>query len=259
MNGKMQSTAVVIRSYNNRHVAKAVKNYLTIGVGRVIIVVNTSADKGATRGFLGTTAQDPRVQVIEMTEGYSWSNALNRALMAIQMANVGKRQRGETEFRFVLNASVEALFTADHLAAMLDAATDDPRIGVVGTSFQGRQDGNRISLGRSYRHPRNTGMLVRIEAMGVMSAGFDNRCDDLGGMEDIDFTLRMISLSGLRTEMLDLNVPLVVGVHYDQRTKEQREQAAMDNIVANWRSLFTLGTEERDRIEAVISEMGLEE
>jgi hypothetical protein len=258
MIGKLFSTVAILRSYNNKFVEKQVRNLLTIGLGHIIVVVNAPADKGATRGYLGDLVTDSRVQVIEMTEGYSWANALNIALMAIKIANVRRVQARKAAFRFVFTVSVEAGFTKAQIEDMLDAATDDLSVGVVGTSFRGIQDGNEISLGRSYQHPRNTGMLIRLEAFGCHMGGFDARCDAMGGMEDIDFCLSMTALSELRVEMLDLKVRLVVGTNYHQPTKEVREREAMDKIIAMWRGLFPLETEERSRIESAISEMGLE-
>ncbi len=258
MNGKLSATVAVIRSYNNKHVTTQVKNLLTAGIGRVIVVTNGPADKGATPGYLGTLVNDVRVQIIEMTEGYSWANALNVALKAIQMANVSRRISWYPEFRFILNVSVEAQFTRAHLEAMLDAATDDRMIGVVGTSFEGRLDGNLVDLGRSYRHPRNTGMVIRLEAFGAMLGGFDARCDGMGGMEDIAFVLEMLALSNLQYKMTDLQVPLILGQHHHQPTKEEREQGAMDKILAFWRNLFPQNSPERERIDSAIATMGLD-
>lgn len=254
MRDKLAATAAIVRSFNNKHVEKQVRNLRNAGIGRVIVVSDATRDKGATRGFLAGLLESGNVQLIEMHEGYSWSNALNIALKAVLMANI----RTRNQFRFILNVSVEAQFTSTHLETMLDAATNDLSIGVVGTSFQGKQDGNVISLGRSYRHPRNTGMLIRIEAFGPMMGGFDARCDSIGGMEDIDYILGMLSVSNFTYKMLDLQVPLVVGANYHQPTKEKNEQAAMDKIIAHWLGLFPVGTNERQRIEDAISKMGLD-
>lgn len=254
MRDRLDQTAAILRSYNNKFVQKQVSNLCNAGIGKIIVVTDGNKDKGATRGFLGGFIEAGHVQLIEMHEGYSWANALNIGFKAVFMANVRERNR----FRFVMNISVEAQFTRQHLEAMLDAAINDPKVGVVGTSFEGRQDGNIISLGRSYRHPRNTGMLVRIEAFGPLMGGFDARCDAIGGMEDIDFLLGMLALSEYSYTMLDLQVPLIVGANYHQPSKETREQEAMDKIVLHWRSLFPTHTDERQRIESAIQRMALD-
>lgn len=256
---RLKSTVAVIRTYLNPHIEKQVKNFLTIGVGRVIIVVNAPVDKGSTRGFLGNLIRDPRVQLIEMYEGYTWSNALNRALMSVQMLNIKSRKKCEPEFRYILNVSIESQFTADEVKEMINAAAEDIKIGVVGTSFTGIQDGNIIELGRSYRHPRNTGMLIRIEAFGAFWGQFNNYCDDIGGMEDIDFVLGMLATTDLKVEMLDLGVKLIVGKNWHQPTKEVREQRAMDIIFKRWRILYAEGSSEYIRINEVIEIMKLEE
>lgn len=258
MKGKLAATAAVIRSFNNPHVTKQVRNLLTYGIGKIVVVTDASRDMGSTRGFLGSLLDEGRVELHEMATGYSWSNALNLGLHVIQMANAESAATGKPAFRFVLNTSVEALCTKKHLEAMLDMATDDPDIGIVGTSFVGKQNGNVVDFGRSYLHPRNTLMLIRLEAFAAVFAGFDPRCDSMGGMEDINFLLAILVLTTLRYEMLDLRVPLVVGAHWDQPTKERREQAAMDQIIAMWRSFFPTGTPQRDRIERAIARMGID-
>ena len=255
---RLKSTVAVIRTYNNPHVVKQVKNFLRIGVGKIIVVVNEAQDKGSTRGYLGRLVRDRRVQILDIFEGYTWSTALNRALMAVKMANIQLRKKHQPEFRFILNVSVESQFTQEHVVAMINIAAEDPKIGVVGTSFSGVQSGNIISPGRSYRHPRNTGMLIRIEAFGPFWGQFDPFCDDIGGMEDIDFILGMLATTDLKVKMLNLKVRLVVGKNYHQPTKEKREQKAMDIIFKRWRKLFCPGSPERERINEVIRSMKLE-
>jgi len=249
MNGKMKATAVVIRSYNNPNVTKAVKRFLDMGVGKIHVVVNAAPDKGATHAFLSEVS-DNRLVILDMEEGYSWSNALNLSLMSLHIGNAG----GDG-IRYVFNVSVEALFESRDVEAMLDAITDEPETAVVGTSFEGRQDGNVADLGRSYNHPRNTGMLLSLKTLGDLWCGFDAWCDAAGGMEDIDFILRTRALSSRRVVMLDLRVKIILGKHYHQGEKEKREQAAMDQIIARWRALFKLGSPERKRIDEVISQM----
>ena len=258
MIGKKDATVAIIRSYNNRFVVKQVKNLLTIGVGRIIVVTNGPADKGATRGYLATLLDDSRVELVEMAEGYSWSNALNAGMKAMQMANIERSTADKTAFRFIFPVSVEARFTRSHLEKMLDAITDNAKTAVVGTSFAGSLDGSPVSLGRSYRHPRNTGMLIRVEAFKAIMGCFDPRCDSMGGMEDIAFLLELLALSDMRYEMVDLSVPLILGQHYDQVGKEVREQKAMDKIVAYWRSLYQTGSPQRERIDSAIATMGLD-
>lgn len=260
MDGKLKATAAIVRCWKNPHVERQVRNLLTIGLGRIIVVVDAAKEAPdlVTRGFLGELVRDARVQLIEMQSGFTWTHALNRALMAVQMENV-RRRDGRSPIRFLLPISVEAHATRTHIETMLDAATDDPSVGVVGTSFAARQNGNAVELGRSYRHPRNTMMLIRLEALGSLAPGFAAWCDDLGGMEDIEFVLRMRALAGLQVVMLDLTVPLIVGVNWDQAQKEQRERSAMDAIIATWRQLFPDPSPELERINEVIRDMRLEE
>lgn len=227
----MKSTVAVIRSYNNAAVVKQIKA-LRAFLPSVIVVTNGEQDKGATRAWL-EELNDPNVHLLEMMSGYTWSNALNRALHHIDLMNA---EHGERPFEFVFNVSVEARFRKEHLEAML-AEFADPKVGVVGTSFRGVQEGNMISLGRSYRHPRNTGMVVRLSVFDHrMVRDFDPYCDDIGGMEDIDFVYRLKAFAKLETKMLDLGVDLIVGKHYNQTQKEARERDAMDKIFHRYRT-----------------------
>lgn len=251
MSKLMSTTAVVVRCWNNPHIEKVVKRYLDMGMGLVVVVVNSTPDKGATRAWLADV-HDSRLVVLDIFEGFNWSPALNRALMSIQMANLSGKH-----IRFVLNASVETLFTSADVHAMLCEFADDT-VGVVGTTFDLRLNGNSVSGGRSYRHPRNTGMIIRLSVFGVTHGAFDAYCDDVGGMEDIDFILSMLALSKFRPIMLDLGVRLIVGVNYNQAQKELREQEAMNKIIARWRALFCNGTLERKRIDKVIVDMSID-
>ena len=224
---KLNQTVAVVRTYNNRAVVKTVRS-LTAFIGHVIVVVRNDIDKGSTRAWL---AGMRNVSIIEMDIGYSWSNALNRALHKIVELNVDRAR----PYRYVLNVSVEARFTKDHVLEMLNTFTDSD-VGVVGTSFSATQDGNPVGLGVSYMHPRNTGMIVdlRVFENPMLRLGFDPFCDDIGGMEDIDFIYRLAAFSDFKTEMLDLCVPLVVGVNHNQELKEAAEQAAMRKIFARY-------------------------
>lgn len=243
--------AAVIRSYNNKHIVGQVKAYLKMGLGRVIVVVNAAQDKGATPAWL-RQIRDDRLQVIELHEGYSWSSGLNAGLMALELSNYSRKA-----IEFVFNVSVEAKFETSDIQEMLEQFEQET-VGVVGTSFDGRLDGNSVDLGRSYRHPRNTGMMIRLGSLPSFRGFFDPWCDQVGGMEDIDFVFRMTLAGAFSYKMLDLQVRLILGKHYDQETKEVRERKAMDKIISRARSVCRQGSPEISRVETAIVEMALE-
>ncbi len=253
----LKKVVAVVRAYNTPEIAKQTKNLLSIGVGRVVVVVNAERDNGSTIGYLGDLTKDPRVQVLEILKGYTWSVALNRALMSVQMKNLRRVESGKPKFQYILNISIEALVTKEHLEKMIGCMANED-VAVVGTTFDGRLNSNRVDLGTSYRHPRNTCMLIRLDAFGF-GGGFLGLCDDRGGMEDLEFILRLRALAGREIVMQDLSVPLVVGKNYHQPTKEASERWAMDTIIGYWRSHFSEGTKERNRIDAIIREMRLED
>jgi len=251
VNVSVNEIAVIIRSYNNKHISKRVCAYLDMGVGRVIVVMDASKDQGATPAWL-RHINDPRLQLIELHAGYSWSNALNAGLESVRISNWSGGN-----FRFVLPGSVEAHLLVDQLVAMLSAMKDET-VGVVGTTFDARLDNNAVQLGRSYNHPRNTAMLIRLATLDQCPGDFSARCDALGGMEDIDFVLRMHLVASFRAVMLDLKVKLILGEHYNQTEKEKREQLAMDKIIAHWRNICRAGGHEIERVNRVVAEMQLE-
>jgi hypothetical protein len=237
---KFETVAVVLRTYNNNSdIRKAVERAFKTDVGQVIVVVN--AQDEATRGNVANwcaplVAQYPgRLSIVEMRAGYSWSNALNIGIERVRLHNMQARLTRNAQIEYVLNVSVEALWEACDLQLMLDATLRGAQ--VVGTTFIGKQHGNVVSLGRSYRHPRNTMMLVSRRAIEEVGS-FDATCDLLGGMEDFQYLLRC-HVAGLMVEQLDLGVTLLVGKHHDQEVKETREREAMIAIRNQLVELFS--------------------
>ncbi len=198
-------------------------------IGCVLVIVNEAEDKGVTRGLLAEI-KDARLVIIEMYDGYSWSNALNRGLLYLLL-----RQRGVELFRYLFILSVEALFETEHLDAMLCSFVSDPLLRIIGTTFVGQQDGRPIELGHSYSEPRNTGLLLSCVGFGTEWIGFDPDCDRIGGMEDFNLVMFIRRWSGHHAvQMLDLRVPLLLGKHVQQEVKEARERRAMDQIKKRW-------------------------
>ncbi len=236
--GIYKHIACVIRAHNNNPDAiKAVVRALYNGVGTVIVVVkgHDESNRGRVRMDIDqsegiTYLGRERVIVIEMMNGYSWSNALNVALARIAMMNAVARRKFTQQIKYVLNVSVEVLWERSHLDTIFHKMVSNEEFGVVGTSFQGHHRGTIIDLGLSYSMPRNTMMLIRWSAIQCVGY-FDAWCDGTGGMEDFHFILRMLILGNFEWTQLDLSVPLKVGVNYDQQQKEARELAAMHRII----------------------------
>jgi len=257
--------AGVLRVYNNKDVVKAVEAADEAGLEKLYIVVNAKPDMGATRTWLKNAGypESEWLEIIEL-EDYSWSNSLNAALRCVQHGNIS----AENKFKYILNFSVEALFTPEHILKMVEAFSKYDNAGIVGVKFQGKRfirDSEVISLGRSYNHPRNTMMMMSIERLGAFWWTFNPICDELGGMEDIEFILRMLVYTNKDSVMLsDVVVPLLLGRHYDQESKEAREQEAMDEIIAmylkplqgKWQSEGNIAL--RKKIEVVIKGMQLQ-
>ncbi|MFH1620620.1 MAG: hypothetical protein ABIB04_00875 [Patescibacteria group bacterium] len=227
--------ATVLRTWsNNADITKSVKRALEVGAGLVIIVVKDDDPMhfGCVEAWLEgqINANSGRIVILPMRFGYTWSNALNYAFDEIRRHNLVAAVKGESRFEFVLNVSNEVLYTREDVEAMLVEIQKDEKLAVVGTSFQGRKSGNPVELGKSYIHPRNTMMLVRFSAYQAIG-GYSPRCDQLGGQEDLDWLIRL-EQAGLRWSMLDRRIALLVGVNFDQPTKEKRELKAIVDIMS---------------------------
>ncbi len=230
-----QNFVAVLRTWsNNADITKSVKRALASGASLVIVVVKDDDPMHfeCVEAWLEgqVKANAGRIVILLMRFGYSWSNALNYAFDEIRRRNLAAAVRGGTRFEFVLNVSNEALYIREDVEAMLVEIQKDEKLAAVGTSFQGRKLGNPVELGKSYIHPRNTMMMMRFSAYQAIG-GFSPRCDQLGGQEDLDWLIRL-EQAGLRWSMLDRRITLLVGVNYDQPTKERREMKAIVDIMA---------------------------
>ncbi len=243
----MNRTAAIVRSYKNPAISQAVELLLDAGIGRVIVVTHGTEDKGATKGFLGSLLDNQRIRHVVIEEGYTWSNALNAGIQCVIEENFFRRLRRESEIYNILNISVEARFTPEQLDAMIARLNSSDLIGAVGTTFADLK-------GSSYRHPRNTCMAIKLAVLQEL--GFFNPISDSwGGQEDFNFLLFMAIATNYRAEMLDLQMELKVGVHYDQAKKEANERIAIQKIVHYWRSLLPSGSGARDRLESTLEKM----
>ncbi len=256
-----ENTGVVLRAYNNNEgVVKAVARAFNNGIGLVVVVVKDDdpATRGNVRGWLGGLKQTnkERLIILEMRSGYSWSNALNHGFNHIRQHNRLADIRGSTKIDFVVPLSNEVLWEQKHLKAMLAEANSSSRIGVVGTSFRGFENGNPFDLGLSYIHPRNTMSLIRWEAF-LAVGHFDAVCDGFGGMEDLHFIMSMVVCGNFEWRIVDLGVKLLVGKNHNQAVKEDRERDAMREIVAYFRSIADGIPELSARIEEALKHFQL--
>jgi hypothetical protein len=241
-----KKVAALIRTYNNnRDVTKTVSRCLGAGIGLIIVVVNghDQEQRGNVAGWLESMVRSNagRIVIFEMKTGYSWSNALNLGFAHVRHLNDDALLRGEeAPFPVVLTLSNEVLWEPGHLLAML-ACLDTTDAEIIGTSFEGRKNGQIVPLAQSYEHPRNTMCLITM-ACYERTGCFSPVCDDFGGMEDLHFLMRAEVL-GFPWKRVDLQIPLIVDKNYDQRMKEAREAAAMQKILKYEQRLVTRLTE----------------
>lgn len=256
-----ENVGAVIRAYNNNSdVVKSVARAFNNGLGLVVVVVKDDdpATRGNVRGWLADLKRvnEGRLVIIEMETGYSWSNALNVAFAHIRQHNRLADIRGSIKIDFVVPLSNEVLWEQNHLETMLAVAHESSRVGVVGTSFRGVQNGNQVDLGVSYIHPRNTFSLIRWEAF-VAVGHFDAVCDGLGGMEDLHFIMSMVVCGNFEWRIVDLGVKLLIGKNHNQKVKEERERDAMRKIVAYFRLIVDGIPELSARIEEALKQFKL--
>ncbi len=226
----LKSIAALIRTWSsNSEIGTTVARALAAGIEHVLVVVKDDdrAYEGRVESLISERikAYGGRVTILPMREGYSWSNALNYGFDEVRRMNLRAAERNTPRIACVLNVSNEAWYAKEDVEALLAEVESDERIGAVGTSFQGWQDDRPINLGASYAHPRNTMLLVRFSAY-LAVGGFDPRCDQLGGQEDIDWLIRLAQTGG-RWSYVDRKVKLSIAPGFDQAKKEARERNAM--------------------------------
>jgi hypothetical protein len=250
----MDQTLVVIRSYANENVKWQVQRLQRIGFKHILVVVNIEEEikrkcEGFTKELLKPYNKDEFNVIIHEMKSYSYSNALN---FAITLANM--RNSIDLTFLHIFNVSVEALFNEEAISKMYDLVIFGHDL--VGVSFEGyivneesfediycnnTLPKSKIDLGKTYYLPRNTGMLINLVILNYIGH-FESWCDTNGGMEDFEFLLRSLicSKKDFEYDTLDLKVPLLIGLNYNQREKELREATAMGKIVTRFMEMAEL-------------------
>lgn len=253
---KTPKIACLLRTYNNPHIEGAVVRALKAGIDDIVVMVNGVPDMGNTRAWLkGQVEANPgRIHIREMKSGYLgrfWSAPLNAGFDFVRdVLREESLARGGGGHEYVFTVSNEVLYTADHVAAMREAMEDET-LGLVGSTVSARKNGNIVELGKSYVHPRNTIALHRLATYAKVGS-FSMTCDEHGGQEDLDYLVRMEAQGAYTWRQLDLKVPLVVGVHYDQASKEARELEAIRKDLAEKRALVR-------GLKAALARLGVED
>jgi hypothetical protein len=234
------TSATLIRTHNNNQgIVKAVQRAIDNGIWKVIVVVNAQDPmiKGNVRSWLKEIMRKhpTRVEILEMAHGYTWTSGLNRGFAHIDMLN--QRAVDQKQIDFVLSASVEVLWSHQHLEHMGEAMLCDNELGLVGTTFQGMSHGNPVNLGRTYNlFPRNTLAYYRLKAFHEVGY-FSPICDFVGGMEDFEWQARLVAGGKWKSELVDFRVPVQIGINHPQNGKEERELDALRGILRHERSV----------------------
>lgn len=235
MSQRLGRTVAVVRSFCEPRIAGFV-HALRAFVPGVVVVVNNENDKGETRRLLGNLC-DPHVHVLEtfVKEGNrGWSGLLNQGLAFVRGLNAAG-----AGIEFVFNVSNTTSFSKSAVEMMLEGFRD-PDIGIVGTTFDGiLETGEAVELGTSYDHPRNTGMIIRMSVFDShpLLSAFDPIFDGSCGMEDFDFIMKMERMTAFRSSMLELNVPLLVGRHWNQVEKRAFMEDGLARIKEHHRKM----------------------
>lgn len=226
----VRDVAIVIRTYsNNPDIKGAVERARKFRRAKLIIVVVKDEDS-SHRGAVGralASISDDRVVVREMQWGYTWANALNAAASEVFTRNDLDPLYG---IKYLVPVSVEVLWEGTHLQKMLEQF-DDALLGelfVVGTTFEGVHRSNKVDLGPTYLHPRNTFAAYSVSGLRRVG-GWSAACDAMGGMEDA-MSLLLAETQCLTWKQLDLKVRLILGKNWSQADKELREKDAIAKI-----------------------------
>ena len=250
------NVAAIVRSWNKKIVKTKVRQLLEMGVGVVYVMVNAGPDRNSTKHWLKKLRKKypKRVKVHVMFEGYSWTGALNAAVEAILMENMRRKSRGRALLEWAMPISNEVGLTKRCLAKMLKAGEEQGAM-IVGTTFKATEEGKPVKLEKSYNtHYRNTLALLSLASPRL---SFNSITDGFGGMEDAAYEF-LIRAWGYTVLILDLLVPLEVGVNFNQKEKELRERNAIKQIIAYYKGIFLRGTRERKILNAIWRKMGFE-
>lgn len=155
--------------------------------------------------------------------------------------NLGLRHAARLAKTYFMPVSNEVAATDEQLAQLFGVLAQNPTLGCVGTTFRGHtQDGQPVSLGRSYDKLRNTLAIWKLAVFtsdprmspggSIEEVGFREVCDGYGGMEDYDRVIQLLRSGLFGVVVLPLGISLTVGVNYDQATKEATERKAMSRI-----------------------------
>jgi len=225
---KLGDVACIIRTFNYAPgmVADAIRRALANGVGRIILVMDCTdsrRDEAFHRVVIRPFDQSPpgRITPIRLVRGEGPIRGFNLAVIGLE--RVWREQRGA--FWYVLSASPAVEWTPEHVAAM--KASLDERYGAVGTTFAGVRGQGRDPwyLGRMYDIPRFAFMLMRwpaLQRVGCLCEGTDR----FGGMEEIEFAVRLWSRAGWRIQQCNLRIPFYIDESEDPAQLDARDRAA---------------------------------
>jgi hypothetical protein len=255
-----EDTVCIIRTFNNAigPTLAAVRRAFANGIARVILVVNDE-DGGHRESFSDQATcvlQEEfkgRLWVIRIQDGYGWASAFNAAFVLLRSWDLVPPR-----FPYVLFASTPVEWTSGHLSRMRRAMAG--LRGAVASTFSGVRGRSRetCKLGRMYAIPRFTFVLMRWSAI-VQTGGVDTASDAFGGMEDIDYFIRLLATTPWQIEFLQLGVPVVIDEFEDPEEKEARCERAAGRVIQRLLQLACADEALCQRVLQAIRSLGLVE
>ncbi len=204
-----------VESWPTPDIVTRLQWWLNAGVDTIIAIVSDKEDKVGTDETLRKAFTHEQVVVVRSTvfdHAQAWSPALNQGLDIIN--SIARNTNP-----YVLPFSFTFQVSKDTINSML--FSHDMDTGIVGVKFPGFD-------APSYQHPRNTCALYRLNDILAIH-GWDKWCDTQGGQEDLDATLRLMSI-GKKAKMVTSNDHLEHSPIYNPQQKQDREYIAIKKI-----------------------------
>lgn len=255
----LKQVGVCIRAWKNPAAARMVrKTLLPMGVGHIEVMINSMEDKGAMRGFFGSTVKDHRVSLNEIWEAWSWTTALDMAYDVIYAMRDGQIDaEKKNPLRYFLTVSPEVFLREEDVLRMIEALQDE-EVAVAGPGYICVSGGQEFEGGPSRRFIRNTCAMYDMAKLGGLF-GWHHFQNWAGGQED-KAAIVALNLQTRFTHRYLAEHPVRVKVNkfHPEEQKGDREMTAEWRMAEYWRRFYPEGTNKRQKLELLLKEMQVE-
>jgi hypothetical protein len=211
---------IILRSFNSDKIIDILQrlSFSLIPIASVNVVIDKKRDLLNTHRLIKGLDFALPIKTIEL-ENYGWSKALNAAIEQLEPSGIAS----DTEF--IMPISNEVMIEPEHFGLLIDAAEQkNASCGYALFKY-------RYKL--SYSIPRNTCMVWKRSVLSMLG-NFDEKLDNLGGMEDYDMILRAFNLLRLLPFVAKKRIGLIVRDPENYQKKIKLEEHAIKEIETHY-------------------------